>query len=152
MPAIRSLPAAGWVAAACIGLLLVSHGGGCGRKLAPIQPGVLPPPTVADLTHEVRADEILLFWSLPAFNPAKESAAAGFKVLRARQTAAEAECRTCPPAFQLVADIAAAGRSPGSRMRFRDVLEPGFKHSYKLISYSSDGLAGKASAPVAVAY
>ncbi len=152
MPAIRSLPAAGWVVAACIGFLLLSHGNGCGRKLPPIQPGALPPPAVADLTHEVRGSEIFLFWSLPAFHPAKESAAVGFKVLRARQTAGEAECRTCPPAFQLVADITASGRSPGSRMRFRDVLEPGFKYSYKLKAYTSDGVAGKDSLLVAVTH
>ncbi len=152
MSSIRSLQTDGWVAAACLGLLVMSILFGCGRKLPPIQPGALPPPVVVDLTHEVRSGEILLFWSVPPINPAKESAAAGFKVLRSRQTADEDECQTCPVRFQVIADIVASGRHPGSRMKFRDTLEPGFKHSYKLRSYTTDEVAGKDSVAVAVTY
>lgn len=148
MKTARWLQAAGWACAACI--VLLTLGSGCGRKLPPIQPGVLPPATVADLMHEVRGSEIILFWSLPAFNPAKQNASAGFKVLRARQAAAEADCRTCPAPFQVIADIAAAGRSPGSSMRFRDRLEAGFNYSYKLQAYTVDGVAGKDSNVIAV--
>jgi hypothetical protein len=150
MPATRSLLTTGWFAAAFIGLVLVASN--CGRKLPPIQPGVLPPPAVADLTHEVRESEILLFWSQPAVNPAKESAAAGFKVLRLRQTKAEAECRSCPAPFLVIADVAVSGRKPGSRFRFLDRLEPGFMHRYKVQAYTADGVAGKDSNVTAVSY
>jgi hypothetical protein len=150
MPATRSLLTTGWAAAALIGVVLFANN--CGRKLPPIQPGVLPPPTVTDLTHEVRESEILLFWSQPAVNPAKESAAAGFKVLRMRQTKAEAECRTCPMPFQVIADITASGRKSGSRFRFQDRLEPGYLHSYKVQAYTADGVAGKDSNAAAVSY
>lgn len=150
MPSVRRLLAAAWVAAAGIGLLLAATGSGCGRKLLPIQPGSLPPPAVVDLACEVRDGAVLLSWSVPKFDPAKESAPAGFKVLRARETAEEAECRTCPPRFQVIGDITAPARSPGSRMRFRDALEAGFKHSYKLQTYAADGVAVKDSSAVSV--
>jgi len=150
MSPTRSFPANGWLAAACLGILGMSLIIGCGRKLPPIQPGALPPPVVVDLTYEVRASAVLLSWSVPAFEPSKQSAVARFKVLRARQTAEEAECRTCPPAFKVIADMAASAKAPGSRMRFRDALEPGFKHSYKLQSYADDGIAVKESNAVTV--
>ena len=150
MPSIRAFQAAGRVAVVCIGFFILMTETGCGRKLLPIQPGALPPPGVVDLTYEVRGSAVLLSWSVPAFDPAKESAAVGFKVLRARQTADEAECGTCPPPFQVIADITASGRGPRSRMRFRDALEPGFKHSYKLKAYADDGVAVRDSNAVAV--
>jgi hypothetical protein len=146
----RTRWATGWVAAACIGLVWI--GSGCGRKLLPIQPGVLPPPTVGDLAHEVQGNEVLLFWSLPAFNPARESAAAGFKVQRSRQSAAEAECRTCPAAFQEIAVVPATGRRAGSRMRFRDAVEAGFVYTYRVLAYTADDVTGKASDTVTVTF
>ena len=145
MPLLRRLRTAGWLAAAGLGFWLAATGSGCGRKLLPIQPGALPPPAVVDLAGEVRGSAVILTWSVPEFDPAKESAASGFKVLRARLTAEEAECRTCPPRFQVIGDITAAARSPGSRMRFRDALEPGLRHSYKLQAYAADGVAVKDS-------
>jgi hypothetical protein len=150
MPTIRAIQAAGWVAGGCVGLLILATASGCGRKLLPIRPGALPPPAIVDLTYEVRGSAVLLSWTVPAFDPAKESAAAGFKVLRARQSAEEADCGTCPPPFQVIADMTASGRAPGSRMRFRDALEPGLKHSYKLNAYADDGVAVRDSNAVAV--
>lgn len=147
---MRSFQANGWLAAASIGLVSLILITGCGRKLPPIQPGALPPAAVVDLTYEVQGSAVLLSWSVPAFEPAKQSAVALFKVLRARQTDQEAECGTCPPAFRVIAERAASAKAPGSRMRFRDALEPGFKHSYKLQSYADDGIAVQESNAVTV--
>jgi hypothetical protein len=144
--------AAGWVAAACIGFFLLGSTNGCGRKLPPIRPGVFPPPAVSDLTYEVQGGDIFLGWRVPAFDPAKESAPASFKVLRARQATDEIECSTCPMAFQVIADISASGKPTGRHMRFQDTLEPGFKHSYKLQVVTVDDMAGKDSNVVAVTY
>jgi hypothetical protein len=148
MAAIRALQTAGWAAAVCIGLLLL--GISCGRKLPPIQPGALPPPAVVDLSYERHGSELLLLWTLPGSTSGKESMPAGFKVLRARQASAEANCRTCPMPFQVIADLSASGRNPGNPMRFKDRLEPGWKHHYKLQAYTADGVAGKDSNPVVV--
>lgn len=145
MPATTSPPSAGRVAAVLIGVLLLGVVGSCGRKMPPIQPGVLPPPTVADLAYEMRGSEIILSWTMPTYHHDKESPAAGFKVLRARQTMAEAECQTCPAPFQTIGDVLASGKTFTSRLRFRDALEPGFKYRYKLKPYSADGVVGKDS-------
>lgn len=150
MPSIRLLRKTGWVTAACVGLFFLGCGVGCGRKLLPIQPGVLPPPPVADLTHEVHGGDILLSWSMPPFNPGKDSAVAGFKILRARQTVDETECPTCPVAFQVIGDVAASGRRPGSRVKFRDSIQPGFQHRYKIQAYTADGRTGRESNTVVV--
>jgi hypothetical protein len=148
MPAPRPRPARAWLAAACLGLALLA--GGCGRKMLPIQPGALPPPRVVDLRHQVQDGAVELSWSQPGFSPNNESAAAGFRVQRSRQTAAEAECRTCPAPFQTVADIPAAGRRPGSRVRFRETLEPGFVYRFRVQAYSADGVEGRESGVVVV--
>jgi hypothetical protein len=150
MPSTRLLRKTGWLAAAGIGFLFFCTIDGCGRKLPPIQPGAFRPPTVADLSYEVSGGQILLVWSIPAFNPAKESEASGFRVLRSRLTADEAECPTCRVAFQMIGDIAAAGRRPGNRVKFRDALEPGFQHRYKIRSYTTDGMVGTDSNTVVV--
>jgi hypothetical protein len=89
---------------------------------------------------------------MPAFNPKKESAAAGFKIQRSRQTADEAECKTCPARFQTVGDVSASGRRPGSRIQFRDALETGFVYRYKVQAYTAEGAAGKESTAVAVTF
>ena len=145
MPATIFLQAVGRGAAVLLGVFLLGLVGSCGRKLLPIQPGVLPPPTVADLAYEIRGSEIILFWTLPAFRHDHESPAAGFKVLRARQTMAEAQCQTCPAPFQTIGDVSASGKTSASRLRFRDTLEPGFTYSYKLKPYTADEVAGKDS-------
>jgi hypothetical protein len=145
MPLVRWFPKTVRVAAACIGFFLFITVGGCGRKLPPIQPGAFPPPAVADLSYEISGGDILLAWSLPVFNPTKEGTVAGFKILRARRTADESDCPTCRDVFQEIGDIAASGRHPGSRIKFRVALEPGFKHRYKIRSYTSDGLVGRDS-------
>jgi len=133
------------MAAVLIGVLLLGVMGSCGRKMLPIQPGVLPPPTAADLAYEMRGSEIILSWTVPIYHHNKESAAAGFKVLRARQTMAEAQCQTCPAPFQTIGDVLASGKTSGSRLRFRDTLEPGFTYSYKLKPYTADDVVGKDS-------
>jgi hypothetical protein len=150
MPATPFLQTAVRWAAVLFGGLLLSLGGSCGRKLPPIQPGVLPPPTVADLAYEMHGREIILVWTLPVFRHDQESAAAGFKILRARQTMAEAECQTCPAPFQTVGDVLASGKRSAGRLRFRDTLEPGFNYRYKLRAYSADGVFGKDSNEVSV--
>ena len=133
------------MAAVLIGILLLGVMGSCGRKLLPIQPGVLPPPTAADLAYEMRGSEIILLWTVPIYHQDKERAVAGFKVLRARQTMAEAQCQTCPAPFQTIGDVLASGKTSGSRLRFRDTLEPGFTYSYKLKPYTADDVVGKDS-------
>ena len=76
--------------------------------MPPIQPGTYPPKAVKDLTFDVQDGSLTLFWSAPAEKEKdKENAAVSFKVLRARQTASEADCQTCSVRFQAVGRCAA---------------------------------------------
>jgi hypothetical protein len=118
---------------------------GCGRKLPPIQPGSYPPPAVKDLAYQVRGEDIVLTWSVPRAQPEKDSPAAGFRVLRSRQTEPEAECVTCPPKFQEVGNLRPSGPDASDSMQFRDRLETGYHYQFKVRSYSDQGREGRDS-------
>jgi hypothetical protein len=134
-------------AAMAAALLLISTWGGCGRKMPPIQPGTYPPPAVKDLAFELQDGLLTLFWTLPAAEKDrdKENSAVSFKVLRARQTASEAECQACSVRFQTVGVVRLAGRDPSERLQFQDRLEPGYKYRYKVIGTSAAGVEAKDS-------
>lgn len=119
--------------------------GGCGRKLPPIQPGTYPPPAVKDLAFEVKDSELTLSWTVPAVQKEKESPPVGFKVLRARQTLAEAECQTCTVRFQAIGDVRVIGKEPAERLQFKDRLESGYKYRYKVRGYTTPEAEGKDS-------
>jgi hypothetical protein len=120
---------------------------GCGRKMDPIQPGTYPPPAVKDLAFELQDGLLTLFWMLPAAEKErdKENPAVSFKVLRARQTASEAECQSCSVRFQAVGVVRLAGRDPSERLQFQDRLEPGYQYRYKVIGTSAAGVDSKDS-------
>jgi hypothetical protein len=127
-------------------LLIVAVWGGCGRKMPPIQPGTYPPQAVKDLAFDVRDGLLTLFWRAPVEKEKdKENAAVSFKVLRARQTEAEAACQSCSVSFQMVGVVRLEGRDPSARLEFRDLLEPGYKYRYKVIGTSAAGVDSKDS-------
>jgi hypothetical protein len=149
-PIARSLRTA--AGSALLLVLAVVLASGCGSKLLPIQPGVFPPPVVSDLDYDVQGDEIQLSWSVPRAKPETESEAASFKILRSRQTVEEAQCRECPPAFQLAGEVLAGERRFFSRLRFKDRLQPGFHYLYTVRAVSSDGMEGKDSKVISIAH
>ena len=128
-----------------IAVFMLANLEACGRKLPPIQPGTYPPPAVKDLAFEVKDGEVILSWSTPAVQKEKESPAVGFKVLRARQTLAEAECQTCTVRFQGVGDVRVVGKEPAERLQFKDRLESGYKYRYKVRGYTTPESEGKDS-------
>ena len=134
-------------AAMVAALLLIGAMHGCGRKMDPIQPGTYPPPPVKDLAFELQDGLLTLFWTLPAAEKErdKENPSVSFKVLRARQTASEAECQACSVRFQAVGVVRLAGRDPSERLQFQDRLEPGYKYRYKVIGTSAAGVESKDS-------
>lgn len=142
-----SMPAGCRPAAIAAAVLVVAALCGCGRKMLPIQPGTYPPPAVKNLAFELTDGNLTLFWSAPAAEKQrdKENAAVSFKVLRARQTAAEAECQTCSVRFQPVGNVRPTGKDPSERLQFLDHLEPGYKYRYKVIGTSAAGVDSKDS-------
>ena len=129
------------LAAAAIAVLA-----GCGRKLPPIQPGTYPPPAVRDLAFQVRGEEVVLSWTVPAGSPDKDSPAVGFKVLRSRQTEQEvAECQSCAPKFQAVGDVRPTDPVESGGLQYVERLEPGYRYQYKVRSYSASNREGRDS-------
>jgi hypothetical protein len=143
----RALRVGAYGSLAAIGFLVLLGGtlAGCGRKMPPIAPGAYPPPTVKNLTFELKEDVLTIFWPMPAVRLQKESPAAGFKILRARQRASEAECRTCSLRFEVAGEVRSAGQVPSARIQFQDRLEPGYNYRYKVISVSADGIESRES-------
>jgi predicted small lipoprotein YifL len=129
-------------------ILLAAVLAGCGRKMPPIAPGAYPPPAVKQVSFERQQDRLTLFWTRPLARSEKESPAVGFRVLRARQTASEAECRTCRLRYETAGEVRAAAQDLSERIQFEDRLEPGYDYYYKVISFSADGLESKESASV----
>ncbi len=131
---------AGWTAFALFG---------CGRKLPPLPPA---PPPVTDLSHRVEENRVTLSWTVPAPGARGRLPVAGFTVERARLPAAQAGCTDCPLAFQPVGEVDAAGRAPGSRVRFSEILTSGFRHIYRVRSFDPNRAAGEPSSHVAFTF
>ena len=147
---MRALMLSAYGSMAAIGFLVLLCGAlaGCGRKMSPIAPGAYAPPAVKNLTFELQEETLTLYWPMPVVRSPKESPAVGFKILRARQTASEAECRTCSVRYEVAGEVRSAGQDPSGRMQFQDRLEPGYTYRYKIVSISADGLESRESAVV----
>ena len=136
------------IALVLVAVLLLA---GCGRKLPPIQPGTYPPPAVKDLGYRVQGEEVVLSWTVPAAAPEKDSPAVGFKVLRSRQTEAEAECLNCPPKFQEVANVRPFGPVETGGVQHVERLESGYRYQFKVRSYTALNREGRDSNVVHIA-
>ncbi len=134
---------AGWLAVALVG---------CGRKLPPIPPPAPAPPPVSDLSHRVEENRLTLSWTVPAPGARGRLPVAGFTVERALLPAAQAGCADCPLDFQPVGEVDAAGRAPGSRVRFSEILTSGFRHIYRVRSFDPNRAAGEPSSHVAFTF
>lgn len=130
-------------------MLLCSYSLGCGIKEMPSAPRQVPPQPVTDLHIRSTGNQVELTWSfsktLYGSEPIK-----GFGVFRASESISES-CGNCPFLFQRMADIPfLEGQDGASVMTYRDTLEKGYRYRYKVISYSTTGLAGKDSNVVVV--
>ncbi len=122
---------------------------GCGRKEMPSAPRQVPPHPVTDLAAQVVGNQVELSWSyseaLYGSEPIK-----GFGVFRASESVSES-CDNCPFLFKRVADIPTLeGRDGTIVLTYRDTLEKGYRYRYKVIGYSTAGIAGKDSNMVTV--
>jgi len=64
-------------------------------------------------------------------------------------SAEESNCEKCPIRFTEIADVPIqmerSEKSKPTRMRFTEVLEPGYRYIYKVILYDQDGEGSKDS-------
>ena len=139
-------------AAILIPVLLAGMLFGCGRKLPPSPPSKYMPPIVADLAFKIEENRVTLSWTVPPLENKDQPACAGFRVFRARQAAAEADCSSCKLDFRQIGDVTAKGKKPGSPLHFSETLLPGNKYFYKLVAYDAKGYDGKDSKSIEVKF
>jgi len=137
-----------WCAAILVSVLLAGMLFGCGRKLPPSPPSQYMPPVVADLAFQLEENRVTLNWTVPQPQDKDQPAPAGFRVFRARQVSAEADCSSCKLEFRQTGDVTSKGKKPGSPLHFSETLLPGYKYIYKVVAYDAKGFDGKESKPI----
>jgi hypothetical protein len=126
------------VAVMCLVLL------GCGRKEMPSAPRQVPPQSVTDLSAQISGNEVVLRWSFSIALYGSEPIER-FAVFRASEPVSES-CDNCPLMFKRLIDIPILeGEGETSFLTYRDRLEKGYRYRYKVIGYSTAGLAGRDS-------
>ena len=122
---------------------------GCGKKEMPSAPRQVPPQPVTDLRLRLAGNQVELTWSFSKAHYGSEPVK-GFGVFRASESVSES-CGNCPFLFKRVAEVPfPADRDGAAVMTYRDMLESGYRYRYKVICYSTTGLAGKDSNVVVV--
>jgi hypothetical protein len=125
---------------------------GCGKKGPPRPPQRPTPPAVKDLSYAVVNRMVELSWTVQAAEDRSASAPVGYKIFRYKVSAEESDCEKCPIHFAEIADVPIqmkrSEKSKPTRLRFTEVLEPGYRYIYKVILYDQDGRGSKASNPV----
>ena len=122
---------------------------GCGAKGPPRPPELRSPPAVKDLSYTIQNQSVALSWTVQGADDRSASSPAGYKVFRSKLSAEEANCEKCPIQFAEIGDIPIqikrSEKPESTRMRFTEVLEPGYRYIYKVILYDQDGQGGKDS-------
>ena len=122
---------------------------GCGRKEMPTAPRQVPPHPVTDLAAWASGNQVELKWSYSEALYGSEPINV-FGVFRASEPISES-CDNCPFLFKRVADIPTLDGQDGTIvLTYRDTLEKGYRYRYKVIGYSTAGIAGKDSNMVTV--
>ena len=123
--------------------------GGCGKKGHPRPPQRQSPPAVNDLSYAVDNQIVELSWTVQGADNRSASDPVGSKIFRSKLSAEESRCETCPIRFAEIADVPIQMKrsetSKPMRMRFTEVLEPGYRYIYKVIVYDEDGMGSKDS-------
>lgn len=122
---------------------------GCGKKGPPRPPKRPLPPVVQDLRHTIQGDIVELSWTLPGATGGGASTPVTIKVLRATQFGEEIKCEKCPLRFAVVAKIPihekASEKSEPRIFSFTEMIDPGYRHIYKVIVFDEYGIGGKDS-------
>jgi hypothetical protein len=122
---------------------------GCGKKGPPRPPELRSPPAVKDLSYTVENQSVVISWTVQGADDRSASSPAGYKVFRAKLSVEESNCDKCPIQFAEIGDIPIqmkrSEKPESTRIRFTEVLEPGYRYIYKVIAYDEDGTGSKDS-------
>ena len=129
---------------------------GCGKKDPPRVPQRRLPPAVKDLSYAIDNQIVELSWTVQKADDRSASGPVGYKVFRSKLLAAESDCEKCPIRFVEIGDVPIqmkrSGKSKPTRMRFTEVLEPGYRYIYKVIAYDANREGSKESNTVEFDY
>lgn len=133
------------------GLLLASLG--CGRKAPPRAPDTPPLPVASNLTAIIQAEKVVLAWELVPLER-RLAKAARFAIYRDELPLSAGACPTCPPRYQLVAQVpydpeVAAGET-GQLFRYSETVASGFRYRYQVALRLANGRQGDSSNMVEV--
>ena len=127
----------------------VSMMGGCGKKGPPVPPTGSRPPSVKDLAYGIRNNTIELSWRIPTPDEEARLPITGFLIYRSQQSELEKACPNCPILFKLIGDVPVRGPGTGQPAKppitFTQTIEAGYRYTYKVHGYSSDGIRSKTS-------
>ena len=122
---------------------------GCGKKGPPRPPRQPSPPAVKDLSYAVDNQIVELSWTIQDSDDRSTSSPVGYKVFRSKLSAEESSCENCPIRFVEIGDVIVQSKgldkSKPIKMRFAEVIEPGYRYIYKVIAYDKNGESSKDS-------
>lgn len=133
--------------------LFLMHG--CGRKAPPKPPRAEPLPVAKALTAELEGDRVRLSWTLA---PLADRLAqdAQFVIYRDALSLTKGDCPTCPPHYQLVAEVPydphAADTGGELTFQYTETVAGGYRFRYQVALRLVDGRQGEPSQPVEVTF
>jgi len=123
--------------------------GGCGKKGPPRPPRRPSPPAVKDLSYAIDNRIVELSWTIQGADDRSASSPVGYKVFRSKLSAQDSSCEKCPIRFVEVGDVMVESKGPDKskplKMRFTELIEPGYRYIYKVIAYDKNGEGRKDS-------
>lgn len=117
---------------------------GCGVKAMPVAPGQTLPAPVRDLTGKITGDQATLSWTIPAKEKKNAWIPAAVVVYRSRVALKDGDCDHCPLKFDPIAKLSIPG-GVAPKMQYVDMLETGFRHTYKVVLIGADEERGEDS-------
>jgi hypothetical protein len=122
--------------------LAVFIGMGCGKKALPGPPLKEEIKKVEDLDYKLEKDRLTLRWSIPVDSKG-HAQVRGFFVYRAMDAASMKKCEKCPLVFEKTAKKVIKNQVSGKRkMIYREILEPGYSYTYKVVGYKKGRWTG----------
>jgi len=139
-----------WASVFFFTLILLSFlSAGCGKKGPPRPPELQSPPAVKDLSYAIHNQNVELGWTVQSADDGSASSPVRCKVFRSKLSTAEPNCEKCPIKFSEIGNIPIqmkrSEKPEPTRMRFTEILEPGYRYIYKVIVYDEDGRGSKDS-------
>jgi hypothetical protein len=143
--------------------LLFIHG--CGRKAPPKPPQAEPLPVVKALTAELAEARVRLSWTMAPLTD-RLAHEAEFVIYRDALSLAAGDCPTCPPQYELVAQLPYdpdAARNNAARMdatepngglkfQYIETVAGGYRYRYQVALRLVDGRQGEPSKSVEVTF